>query len=303
MTLAYDTTGHLLVSVSRRTFVPQSGAALSAADILRVMTEELRSSVVPLLLRVAEEFYVQESDTALVAGTAEYAIPSRAGGLELRDVQVLAASGESRSLAWVDPEEMVGRRLLAGPPSRFCLKAESVVVHPTPSAAGETLRLSYHRWPSHLVPTVEAGAVTTTAGNVANLGSVPGTFTTSTPLDVVQGRPPFKILGADLLPSAVGGSSVTFSSLPTGIVAGDYVCLAGESPVAQVPHALYPLLVERTVGTILRSKGDLKRYAASAKESERLERLAVETLGKRVVGEARRVPNGMAKWSRPWGGW
>lgn len=303
----YDTTGYLLPAVRQRAFVPSSNATFKPPDVLRMMTEVLLSRVVPELLKVREEYYVQETDVPFSIGVSDYQIPARALGGELRDVLVVGTNGITRNLDEMDPETQVGSNTATGSPSSFTMRDNYVRVNPIPSALGESLRFVYHRWPPELVETAAAALVTGVAGNVATCaGGVPGGFSTSTLLDAIAGLPPFVHRAIDVFPTAVTGTTVTFSALPTGLVKGDYICLANEAPVAQIPRALYPLLVEACASEQMRAVGDLSRASASDTLFEVKKKAALSVIGKRVKGEVRRMTNGMDKWRGPvWkpGGW
>lgn len=305
----YDTTAHLLPSVRQRAFVPQSNATFKPVDTLRMMTEVLHSRIVPELLKVREEYYVTTVDVPFVAGVAEYVAPARALGGELRDVLVVQTDGKTRNLDEMDPERLVGLNAARGTPNQFTMRADFVQVAPIPDTAGESLRFVYHRWPSVLIETSAAARITTPifqGGPSLNLANDPVGWTTAMRYDVVEGVPPFRILAADLIATVVGAGITFTTNLPTGLKVTDYVCIAGESPVAQIPYALYPLLVEATAGEQMRATGDLQRAAASDQLFEVKLRAAKSVVGKRVKGEVRRMTNGMDKWRGPaWkpGGW
>jgi hypothetical protein len=144
-----------------------------------------------------------------------------------------------------------------GNPVRYQMRGNSIVLLPTPDASNfVTLRLWYFRRPNQLVGTSAVLTSTTLTGLVTFNGTKPSTITTSTPVDVVQGSPPYDSLGDSLTPSAVASGYVTFSANVTGAVAGDYVCLAGQSPVIQLPDEFYNLLCLRTARSLLPANGD-----------------------------------------------
>lgn len=304
---SYDTTGYLLPSVKQRGLVPTAQSTFLTADILRILNEEQLSSVVPLLLGVREEYFVKDVDTALVAGTSEYAIPTRAMGGQLRDVVVLQADGTTRNLERQYPEAVVGASTDRGAPHSFTLRGNTLVVLPTPIAPGETLRMSIQQRPGYLVETVATATVTsinTGTGVVTASGGVPSSMSTTSPVDFVRAKPGFECLGQDVTPTGKAATTLTIAlaSLPSSLAVGDYVCLAGEAPVAQLPVELHPVLVLRGVSVLLKASGDMEGSAAALKEAQEKEGKALTLLSERVKGEQRKISNGFAKWRGAWSG-
>lgn len=113
------------------------------------------------------------------------------------------------------------------------------------------------------------------------VSSLPSSITTSTLVDFVQTEGPNDILALDQTITSIAGTSLTFSSLPDDLAVGDYICLAGESPVTLIPNDLNPVLVQAALCTCLSSKKD----KASSFELEKLERMKqsmIELLNPRV---------------------
>src|SRR5690606_32266495 len=119
-------------------------------------------------------------------------------------------------------------------PRRFYLQANQVVLHPTPASADYSLRLTYFRRPPKLVAT--SSVLTITSISDATLhGTRPSGMSDSTPVDVVRAVPHFDSLVDATTPSSTTSNSVTLSAAPAGVAVGDYVCLAGETAVPQLP--------------------------------------------------------------------
>lgn len=286
------TTTALLSSLKRRGMLPSTSETLSTSDFLAIATEELQTYVFKLLLATREEFAVASHDLSVVSGTAAYKLPSRAVGGKLRDVLLYDAShgGGYVSLQRIEPAMgLAGNGGIEG----YYLQGDDVVFSPTP-ASSVTVRLTYFRRPSALVATTAAGAITAinTGTKVVTYTAGPAFSSTSALYDLVRGKPPFTVIGQDLAVTAANGSTtVTFTAtLPTDLAVGDYVCLAGESPVAQVPVELHPLLSQRTVYKCLEALGDDKSVAAG-EAADRMRLDAVTLLTPRVEGAARPIVN------------
>jgi hypothetical protein len=83
---------------------------------------------------------------------------------------------------------------------------------------------------------------------------LPTTITTSTPVDFVQNDGPYDILEIDQTITNISGTTLTFAALPDDLAVGDWICLAGQSPVLIAPRELQPLLVQATLHKSLMSK-------------------------------------------------
>lgn len=86
--------------------------------------------------------------------------------------------------------------------------------------------------------------------------ALPATISTSTPIDFVQSGGQCDLLDIDKTISSIAGTSLTFASLPDDLAVGDYICLAGQSPVPTIPLDLHPVLVQAVLCACLSSKKD-----------------------------------------------
>ncbi len=278
------TTTSLLASLKRRGLIPSTDEALATADFLALATEEQDTYIVPLLISVREEYLVAHTDLTIVSGQAAYPIPPRAIGGKLRDVRVLSGA-DYVTLDRTEPERNM---------SGYSLSGNDIVLSPTP-AEGGTLRVSYFRRPSALVATT--ACVTLTAayavGSTALVTStIPATFTNTTKVDVVGAKPGFSVTNDDLVLNSPSGTACTIASpgLLTASAVGDYVCLAGETCVPQIPVELHALLAQRVTYRALEALGDPRADAAKAGADE-MAKKALMLLQPRVESQARVLVN------------
>jgi hypothetical protein len=292
---AYTAT-QLLLSLKARGLIPTTDETFSATDFLRFVNEEVQTYIVPLLLSVREDYLVTYSDLSVTSGTDAYDIPERAVASKLRGVFYLSGS-TYQPLPRIELEA-AHLESVTGTPSAYYLRANKIVLVPSPSGSS-TLRLHYYQRPNRVVETSAVGEITAinTGTRVVTLSaSCPSTFATSVTFDLVKGKAGFDTLGKDLAVSAVGASSVTFTAtLPTDLAVGDFVCLAQETPIPQIPVELHPLLSERVTTTVLKALGDSKATYAVA---EQMERKLIEVLSPRVEGSPRYVVN---RYGAGWG--
>lgn len=293
MATNHYTATYLLESLKRRGMLPSTTEALSTADYLALADEELQTFVVPLLMSVREEYFVTTLDVSVASGTANYGIPARAIGGKVRFVQVNDGSGTYVPFRRIDAERAHEYVYSGDSPAGYRMEGGNLVIVPTPSATS-TIRVSYFARPGRLVPTTEAAQITVinTGTRVVTLSAtIPATFTTAELYDLVAGKPGFATLGIDLAVTAASGTSMTFTAtLPTGLAVGDYVALAGESPIPQIPVEIMPLLAQRVAFKAQEALGDPRAAVAKAEADEMRNRL-LGSLAPRDEASARYLSN------------
>ncbi len=237
----------------------------NTTNLLSMATEELHIKLLPLIMSVREEFYVANQDHTITANQSGYAITSRASGLVLRDVQLIDGTTIT-PLNPVDPETI--STTATGSPEGYYLEHNKVVLYPTPSATSGTLRLRHFRRPSRLAATTACAQIATinSGTNQVTVSSIPSSWGTGTIVDFVDADAPYACLEIDQTISNVASTTITFSSLPTGLAVGDWIALAEYTPIPQVPHEFQPVLSQMTVVRALRAIGDRDGAAAAEKE-------------------------------------
>jgi hypothetical protein len=297
------TTTELLASIKRRGMIPSTDEAFSTADFLAIANEELQSFIVPLLLGAREEFLVANFDITTTT-SAEYTLPPRAIGRELRDV--LWQSGNSYiPLSRIEPErEYEFGNTGSGGPYGYKFENDKVVLIPAPPSGG-TLRLKYFIRPNALVLPAAVATIQSINGGrtvITTTATIPSTITTGISVDLVAAKPGFATQVLDSTTTATtSGTTITLTTaLPSSVVAGDYVCLAQEAPVAQIPVELFPLLAERVCFKVLEALGD-PRAQVQKQICDEMARQAVRLLSPRSQGSARPIVPRYGP-GRGWGG-
>ncbi len=288
------TTTALLASVKRRGLIPTSEQTFTTTDYLAFATEELQTYVMNLLLSANEEYGVANTDVSVTAGTATYAVPVRAANESLRNVLLSDNNSSYYPLTRIAPQDGSSSYSVSGSIQAYYFLDDSLVLVPSPTASG-TVRLQYFRRPSALVATsavATVSSVDTGRTVVTTVATIPSTITNTVTVDVVSHSPGFRILSMDAtLTGTVSGTTITFSSaLPATVVAGDYVCLAGESCVPQVPVEAHPLLAQRVVVKVLEALGDNKSEGAE-KVCDRMAKSLLARLLPRTTGSIKYVVN------------
>jgi hypothetical protein len=253
----------LLRSVKRAITVPASQPLLQDPDFYELMDEIISSRVVPLLESLDEEYFVTVSSVALVDSQQDYDIPYRAIGRGLRDLQVEDSSGNRRSIpkiALEDAQQYASGGDLVG----FHFLGDKVRLLPRfTTAPSYTLQMWWRLPPSKLQAASAAAKIASISTGVSETTytctSVPSTITSSTACDIVRARSGSPILALDKTPSSVSGTQIVFAAadVPSGVAVGDYISLAGCSPVIQnVPNEMMALLRSYASYRVLVAIGD-----------------------------------------------
>jgi hypothetical protein len=284
--MAY-TTADLISAVKRRSFAPVSQNTFSETDLLALADEEVQTLIVPEIMGVREEYFVSYKDTALVANQAAYAIPHRAIGMAVREVKLVDAGGNFIDLPQISPEALSSDA--TGTPNSFYVRDNSIVLWPTPSAAVGTLRVYFCRAQATLIPTSSAAIVSTVIGNDVSINGAPAAFTTSETYDFIRGRGGQEVLGEDLAVTGVGASSMSFTATPPStVIAGDYVAIAGQSPLIQLPREYRVVLTQAVVVRVLKSMR-LEGWDVEQKTLDGMVEKARELISPRVIGEPAKI--------------
>lgn len=286
---------NLITAARDSGMLPQQTDATDDARVLATLNREQRTRLAALLRKTREEYQNASTDVALVAGTTRYRIPSRAMGAALKAVRLVSSEHPNGRDLLPCPE----RRMVDGP-GDYYLDGNYIVLRST-SLSGTYLRIVYPRRLGTLVAASAACAITAIDTGTGALtvtlsdetGTVPATFTTSKRYDLIRSTPHFDVLAADLTASAVGAGSVTFSAadLPSELSVGDFVALAGQTPICQAPVELHDVLVAYGLRKLQAGRLNAQGKKDSDQEIAELETLALDLLQPRVENEDEVIVN------------
>lgn len=293
--MAYTTT-EFLDNVKTRASVPTSQSTFTVARILSLADAELRAYIMPLFLR-AREYYLAYDYQTNVTSDGLYPVPTRAIGAKLIDAYLI--DGESKqNLTWLTEDELMRLdQSVRGIPGIF-IKRNTVNLIPPTSHGFSQIRLVYNIRPGSFIATTSAAQITgvNTGTNTLTFasGTIPSTYTTSMTFDMIQAQPHFDALAIDQTASSITTTTMVFSSLPTLLAVGDWVSLANQSPIIQVPVEVQPLLEQKVAATLLRSQGDMESYKAAKEEVDEMKKDTqavylprIEKSGKKILLRSR----------------
>jgi hypothetical protein len=286
--MAAYTTTHLLSSISRRSFAPTNQLTFQTSEILEIADEEIKTTILPNIMAVREEYFVFYKDLPLVANQAAYNIPARALGGVIREVQLIDSNNAVTDLPRTEPERVTS--LATGSVDSFYVRGNQIVLNRPPSSAGKTLRLYFFLTPGALVQTSAAGVISAidTNANTVTITSIPNTWVTGDSFDFIKKDGGHEYIDIDFTSTDITSNVITFSSLPSTLAVGDYVSLAGESPLVQLPDIYRPVLAQQVAAVMLESM--TQAGADKAKETAvTLMKNAQMTISPRIQGETRVV--------------
>lgn len=286
--MAYTTT-NFLADVKLRAFIPVSQATFTAADTLLLADAETQTTVIPLLQSVKSDYWLTYKDHTITASQANYDIPARAIGMALRDVQIVSSGGDVTSIPQINVEDV--NTTVSGEPVAFYIKQNQVYLFPTPSSTTGTLRLHYYLRPAKLVQTTDAGLISTisTGSNYVTVASIPSAWTTSYTYDLIKQDGASEPLAIDQAATSIASTTITFTStMPTSLRVSDYVALAGETPIPQIPAEVRPVLAQATAVRMMESMM-LPGVDFARSTLDREIKTATMLLSQRVEGESKKI--------------
>jgi hypothetical protein len=295
-------TEDILNSAKVRTFAPISQTTFSDADLILIANEELQLKLVSDIQSIREDFFLGSTTQSLVANIGAYYIPSRAIGNALRAVTYVDSQGsESSPLNRISIDRAY---LFAGTntvPSAYYIQSDQIVLLPTPSISAGSIRQYFAQRPNQLVATASCAKITAIA-------TVSGTttFTVNTDLtatlavggtvDILRAKSPFMLTALDVPVTVISASTIAVSqSLVSDVnlgmlpAVGDYICLAGQANIAQVPQEFHPMLAQMVAIRILESLGDMNKRGAAEQTLNALRKEALKLIKNRVESAPQKV--------------
>ncbi len=292
----------IVKSVQAHPLLPLSENTLTEERIIEFLDEDMRSTILPLVLAAKEEFYVENIDQTLVAGTYNYTIPERAAFATWRDIVLVDPMGNEVAMTELPPEYVKITYPVGNLPPMyvfgFIMNNDRITLWPpnTTIPTQNTLRMKIKRQPNHLTPYLNCGQVTqinTGTGVITLSVNGDGTWSTSTTFDVIPNSPQFTSREDDLAITAVDNTlnTITVTTIPTGLIVGDWICPARLSPIPQIPYDLFPLLVQRGVIRVLEALGDNQNLQVAERRYQDMAADFARTVSPRIGGTRKVLVN------------
>jgi hypothetical protein len=279
----------LLTQVKTWAAIPENTVRFTAANILSECDLVLEADVVPLVLSLNAQLLIRRKTETITNATRYVEIPYRAVGQVVQNI-IWTDGFQTKRLTPLDPADAY---LFQSPglPERVLFEGDAMWLFPRPSGNG-TLEISFQAAHSKLVQTTACAliqSVNTGAKSVV-VSSVPATFSTATLVDIIKGRQGNGLRGLDLSVANIAGTTISFvDDLPEGVVPGDWVSLAEETPVLQLPRELYQVVALGATAKIVAAQGDTEMVGYWDKQFEDSLAGAPTVLSPRMLGETPKV--------------
>jgi hypothetical protein len=294
------TTTELIAKVKLWGTIPSAQPAFTNTQILDIMTDELWTTIAPFIINCREEYYVTTVDHDITTATDQtFDIPSRTVSGTLRDVKLVNSQGDESDMPRINPE--YSDTIAYG----FFIRDNKLQLLKSEDYSDYSLRLFYYRRPSALVQTSACAQVTSVGSTTFEVSSIPSTMASGETVDIVQANPPFGTLAQDIT-ATWSGTTVTPSTMPSGLAVGDWMCKDQESCIAQIPLEVIPYLVQSTVVKVQEILGDQGNLRRAQEKLEQLKESALSILSPRVTGEIKKIKNnesflyGTRNWIKAW---
>jgi hypothetical protein len=319
MPLSPYTTDSLIPTLRLLPLMPSVQALFTDSDLVNILDFEMSSKILPLIDNQAEEYFVVPADIPYVQSVTQYSLPMRATADKLRSVSFVDENNNEIRIPRLRPEDImsnVNSTGLAINPALwgFYLQNDQCILYlgsfTGSSNAYKFLRLRYVRMPSTLVQEAACGQITAigvgSSVTVYTLNSVPSTFTTSMKYDFVSNSPQMFVSKADdVTLASIGGNNVSVTNsapntqTPANVQVGDWVCLAMQSPIPQIPFKPgFQFLLQLSAAKCLEIHGDTQGFNIAMSQAADMKDFFISVITPRVDGNVIRLttPNSLYAW-------
>jgi len=298
------TSSALIESIIRRAMIPTDQNTFTNQDFLNMLNEEIQYFGVPHLMRTHEEYLVTFQDFAIQPDVFRFPIPARAVGNKLRDAAFIFNDSAfpdrpirfyELSRVSLEDQSDFNDDYTADYTEGFFLEGNDLVLLDQPTVSDSSIRMYFYLKPNTLVTNDKAGVITaidTTTG-VTTLSEFPNAFSNLPKMDFVQAVSPNKIRSFDITPLSIDSitKTVTFNTtdLPDNLVVGDYLNVATESIVPQLPTELHAVLAQRVAIAALEAMGDTEGSQVAQRKLEMMEKSSTDLIDNRVEGAPEKI--------------
>jgi len=306
---------NLIRSIRRRGFIPRDQSTFSDEDFLEMATEEINIGLMEQIIEARGDYLVVFKDVPIIGTITEYSIPSRAHGNKLRAVCIVDSSGKLvNELTQIQLDQPAD----TGTVNSFFMRNNKVVLNQASSHNGEYIRMSFYIRPNKLVVTNRAATIATigdgvavdlvTATKILSFATLPTHFTSSIKYDITGAESPNKIMHYGLTANSINLLTKTISFIATDVPdmsAGDFITLAEETIVPNVPTEYHPVIAQRVAVACLEAMGDEQNKVSAERKLLQMEKSVLKIVTNRVEGSPKKIRqrNGTLQVSNRRRGW
>lgn len=297
----YDmTSDDLIAAVKRRSFIPKHQSTFSDYDFLAFADEELALTIVPMLLRMHEDYLLYTENVTIENNKTRYTIPYRAVGNKIREVSFRDSAGNIFEMTRIGVGDLPFYNYQTyNRPYAFYIENNEIVLVPAASyySAGTSLQISYYMRPNSMVLLEDVAKITSidrTTG-VIQFSNLPEGFRITDLYDLISVRSPNKTISFDIQPVAINTTSKTMtlniSDIPDSLNVGDHVTLATETAIPQIPSDLHAHLTQLVANRCMEALGDQEGLAAGTAKAGQTAAQAEALIDNRVDDAPKKIVN------------
>lgn len=263
-------TESLIEQIKDNTSTEFAQGRFSQQTVIDLCNQESVKRIKPLVSGLSAEFFVITTTQTLASGTKKVRLPKRAASRGVRDLYIKNGSQRYQLVQVTREVGCAEDSDATGLPATFYFEADSIVFNLTTDAEYD-LVLVLEISPGQLVL---SSAVTTISSvdfetGVVVLAGTPTDYGNTVPYDFVEqlgyGN---AVLGVEATPTSIVGTTYTFDPdlLPSTLKVGDYVTLAGQTCIPNMPDEAVIVLIHAVSARIFRFRGNYQ--AAQAEQLE-----------------------------------
>jgi hypothetical protein len=285
---------NLLNGVKRRCILPSNQAVIEDTDVLAIADSIVSSEIIPLLESINQEYFVTTSTSSLVASQSVYPIPYRAIGRTIRELKIVDTNNYVRNVAQIALEDAHVYDANTTTIGFYFIGDQIRLVPDVPStlSISQSLQFWWRMPPNSLCASTSAAQVTSIGSTTINVSSVPSNLTVGSSIDFIQGKSGSSIYSIDQTITNIAGTTITFgasvipTTAPNALAVGDYISLAGTSPVLNfIPNECYSYFETLVCERVLQSIGDFDGAMVLAPIIGREKENILKILSPRIDGE------------------
>lgn len=274
--------------------MPQGQETYDTDEQLEIGNEVIDTILMPDIVSVREEFFIQTVDYAITANKSHYQIPPRAFAEDVRKIQIIDGDSIDSNLPRINREQITTSQ--SGGVIGFYPDDDNIVLYPTPAFSGKTLRVSYPLRHSILVRTSATAVITGINGSTLTFNTIPSSWVSGNSFDFIKQDGSHRPVSIDNTSVTVSAPDIIFSSLPDTLRVGDYVALAGETSLIQLPQNYRAILAQAVAANILESMNQPSSDKAF-KTLDRMRKDALRSITPRIDGAPKMIIAG-SNWVR-----
>lgn len=294
------TTDKLIASIKRRTMSPSSQITFKDEDLIEFLNEEMLIGIIPTIEQMKDEYLVYKQHVEIQPNVNKYPIPERALGNKLRELSYSTDLSDEFNMTQIELDNKSSNLYLNQSGfycSQFYVQGAHIHLHPSTFSFTGYLNMYYYMRPNYLVKDSNVAVITSIdrTNGIITLNKIPSTYNTNLQYDFVKSRSPHNIMSIDLSIMSINQVTKTIQIntelIPSELAIGDYMPIAGESCIPNIPTELHAVLAQRVGLKVLESLGDTSGIANAEKKLQEMESKVGVLIDNRVEGAVRKVKN------------